>query len=212
MAAHESLAGGLIGAAVVLLGAWTAWRAVQQQINSDRERAVADREEAERLLSEDLTDCAAGMAAAWRLLVALPADAHQDHRQAVFDATAYMAKRLSRPEALATYRAMAEILGWDRRRRYMGLLRGLDELRPFIDPKSIPADPEEVLSVIRRLADEFEYCLPNTSDYFIGLWRRSHKAMSFADWVEYIGRDPNEKVTDILEGAFARDSSPSSKG
>src|SRR5262249_32173598 len=36
------------GAVVVLLGAWTAWRAVQQQINSDRERAVADRAEAER--------------------------------------------------------------------------------------------------------------------------------------------------------------------
>jgi hypothetical protein len=51
-------------------------------------------------------------------------------------------------------------------------------------------DPEEVLSVIRRLADDFEYCLPTTSHYFNGLWRRSPKARSFADWVEYIGQPP----------------------
>src|SRR5262249_51943186 len=212
MAAHESLAGGLIGATVVLLGAWTAWIAVQQQISSDRERAVADREEAERLLSEDLTDYGDGMAAAWRLLVALPKEADQDHAQAVFEAVAYMAERVSRPEAIATYRSMAEILGWDRRRRYSGLLRGLEELRQFIDPNSVQRDPDGVLNVIRRLADEFEYCLPDTSRYFTGLWRRPHKARTFADWIEYMGRDPNEKVTDVLEKTLARRSSPSREG
>src|SRR5215471_7113218 len=97
MTAHESLAGGLIGAAVVLLGAWIAWIAVQQQISFDRERAVADREEVERLLSEGLTEYAEGMAAAWRLLVALPKEADPDRAKAVFDATAYMAERVSRP-------------------------------------------------------------------------------------------------------------------
>src|SRR5712671_5513017 len=35
-------------------------------------------------------------------------------------------------------------------------------------------------SQIRRLADDFEYCLPTTSHYFNGLWRRSPKARSFA--------------------------------
>ena len=74
LAAHESLAGGLIGLAGVLVAAWMAWHAVQQQINSDRERALADRAEAERLLSEELPEYAEGMAAAWRLLVALPED------------------------------------------------------------------------------------------------------------------------------------------
>jgi hypothetical protein len=102
-----------------------------------------------------------------------------------------MAERVSRPEAIATYRAMAEILGWDRRRSYTGLLRGLEGLRQFIDDKSVQQDPDEVLNVIRRLADELEYCLPDTSRYFTGLWRRSPKARTFADWVEYIGRDPN---------------------
>jgi hypothetical protein len=187
LAAHESLAGGLIGLAGVLLGAWVAWSAVQQQISADRERAIADREEAERLLSQDLTEYAEGMAIAWFLLEALEKDPDQVRPQAVFDATAFMAEQLSRPEAIATHRAMVEILGWERRRSYMSLLRGLEELKPFIDPKSVQNDPDEVLSVIRRLGNEFESCLPNTSDYFNGLWRRSPKARTFADWVEYIG-------------------------
>ena len=51
---------------------------MQQQINADRERAMADRVEADRLLSEAFTDYADGMATAWRYLVALPEDADQD--------------------------------------------------------------------------------------------------------------------------------------
>src|SRR5262249_17722894 len=56
---HENLAGGLIGLARVLLGAWVAWSAVQQQINGDRERAMADLLEAHRLRAEAFTGCAA---------------------------------------------------------------------------------------------------------------------------------------------------------
>jgi hypothetical protein len=184
LAAHENLAGGLIGLAGVLLGAWAAWSAVQKQINADRERALADRVEADTLLSEALTDYADGMAVAWRHLVALPDDAGHDTAWAVYDATAYMAERLSRSELIASYRAMADTLGWDRRMRYGALLRRLDELRQFRDPKKIEDDPQAALFLIRELADDFEYCLPNTSRYFEGLWRRSHKAMTFADWVE----------------------------
>jgi hypothetical protein len=186
LAAHENLAGGLIGLAGVLLGAWAAWSAVQQQINADRERAMADRVEADRLLSESLTDYADGMAAAWRCLVALPEDADQDTTRNVYEATAYMAEWLSRSERIANYRAMADTLGWDRRMKYGALLRGLDELRQFRDPTSIQDDPQAALALIRRLADDFEYCLPDTSRYFEGLWRRSHKAMTFAEWVERI--------------------------
>jgi hypothetical protein len=132
---------------------------------------------------------------AWCLLEDLPKDADQGRAQAVFEATAFMAERVSRPEAIATYQAMAEILGWDRRRSYSRLLRGLQELRKFIDPNSVQHDRDEVLSVIRSLSYEFENCLPDTSVYFTGLWRRSPKARTFADWVEHIGRDPNEGVT-----------------
>ena len=57
---HETLAAGLIGAAGVLIAAWMAWTAVQRQINAERQRTVADRKEAERLLAEDLTNYADG--------------------------------------------------------------------------------------------------------------------------------------------------------
>ena len=79
---------------------------------------------------------------------------------------------------------MADTLGWDRRIGYRALLRGLDELRQFTDPKSVQDDPQEALNLIRRLSYDFEYCLPHTSSYFEGLWRRSPKARTFADWVD----------------------------
>jgi hypothetical protein len=186
MSAHEGLAGGLIGASGALIAAWVAWSAVQQQINAERERATADRLEAERLLSEDLTVYAEGMGAAWRLLAELPKDADKERVRRVYEATAYMATRLSRPEAIANYRPMAAILGWDKRGRYDGLLRGIEELKSFVDPELID-DPDEVLGVFRKLSYDFEYCLPATSEYFAGLWRRAPKAMGFADWVRRIG-------------------------
>jgi hypothetical protein len=169
---HETLAAGLIAAGGALIAAWLAWAAVQKQINAEQERVTADRDEAERLLTEELTNYADGMAAAWRLLVAVP-DPLPDQQiwEATREATAYMAERLSRPDRIANFQAMAEILGWDRRRKYVALIKG----------------PADILNVIRNLADDFEYCLPQTSDYFAGLWRRPHKALSFADYVRRLG-------------------------
>jgi hypothetical protein len=183
---HETLAGSLIGAAGALTAAWIAWTAVQHQINAERERMLADRKEAEQLLAADLSEYADGMAAAWRLLVAVPnplpePGAWEGTRQA----TAYMAERLSRADQIANHQAMAEILRWDRRRKYLALIKGLERLAQFSTPNSIK-DPEEVLNIIRNLADQFEYCLPQTSRFFGGLWRRSPKAMSFGDFVRHI--------------------------
>jgi len=81
---------------------------------------------------------------------------------------------------------MAEILGWDRRRKYLALIWGLENLAGFSDAASIN-EPTAVLNVIRNLADDFEYCLPQTSEYFASLWRRPHKALSLADYVRRIG-------------------------
>lgn len=185
--AHETLAGGLIGAGGALVAAWIAWTAVQKQINAEQERMTADRKEAEQLLVEDLTDCANGMAAAWRLLLAVPDPVPPPHDwEATRQATAYMAARLSRPDRITNSRLMAEILAWDRRRKYMTLIKGLENLARFSDAPSI-SEPADVLNVIRNLADDFEYCLPQTSEYFAGLWRRPYKAMSFADYVRRIG-------------------------
>jgi hypothetical protein len=183
---HETLAGGLIGAAGALMAAWIAWTAVQRQINAEKERISADRDEAERLLAKDLNEYADGMAAAWRLLVAVPDPLPEPETwERTRQATAYMAERLSRPDQIANFQTMAEILGWESRRKYLALIKGLGRLAPFSNPDSIK-DPEEVLKVIRNLADQFEYCLPQTSAHFAGLWRRSPKAMSFADFVRHI--------------------------
>ena len=45
------------------------------------------------------------------------------------------------------------------------------------------------LNVIRNVAEaNFENCLPDTSGFFVGLWRRPHKAMSFADHIRRIAQ------------------------
>jgi hypothetical protein len=184
---HETLAAGLIAAGGALIAAWIAWTAVQRQINAERERLAADLNEAERLLADEMTNYAEGMAAAWRLLVALPDPLPKPADwEATRQATAYMAARLSRPDQIASFRAMAEILGWDRRRKYVAVIEALQGLARFGDPASI-RERTDVLNVIRNLADDFEHCLPQTSEYFTGLWRRPHKALSFADYVRRIG-------------------------
>jgi hypothetical protein len=184
---HETLAAGLIAAGGVLIAAWIAWTAVQQQINAEQQRMAADRIEAERLLSEDLTNYADGMAAAWRLLVAVPDPLPGPQAwEATREATAYMAGRLTRPAQIANFRAMAEILGWDRRRKYLALIKGLESFAQFSEAALI-SEPTDVLNIIRNLADDFEYCLPHTSEYFVGLWRRPHKAISFGDYVRRLG-------------------------
>ena len=186
--AHDSLAAGLIGAGGALFAAWIAWTAVQHQINAERERATADRVEAEQLLSTELSEYADGVAAALRYLSEVlhseTADKHP--AQAVYEAVAYVAEHVSPTERIANYRAMADTLSWDRRIRYGLLLRGLDELRQFKDLKAIQADPQEALDLLRRLAYAFMSCLPNTSYYFEGLFLGSAKAMTLADMVEDI--------------------------
>jgi hypothetical protein len=184
---HETLAAGLIAAGGALVAAWIAWTAVQRQINAEKERISADRNDAERLLAEEFTNYAEGMAAAWRLLVAVPDPVPEPKAwQATREATAYMAGRVSRPERIANFQAMAEILDWDRRRKYLSVIKGLESLAEFGDAALI-SEPTDVLNAIRNLADDFEYCLPQTSEYFSGLWRRPHKATSFADYVRRIG-------------------------
>src|SRR5260370_22968749 len=63
------------------------------------------------------------MAAAWRELVAVPNPTPEPSAwEGIRQAAAYMAERLSRSDHIANYRAMAEILGWDRRRKYVALM------------------------------------------------------------------------------------------
>jgi hypothetical protein len=141
---------------------------------------------AERLLSQELTDFAEALAAALRHLAALPENASYDRSRAVYEAAAYMAERVSRREWIVNYQAMADTLSWDRRIKYGTLLRGLDELRQFERPETIRSQHHEALSLMRRLANDFMFCLPNTDHYFEGLFLGSAKAMSLADMVDRI--------------------------
>lgn len=76
------------------------------------------------------------MAAALRYLSELlhPQTADKHPAQAVHEAVADLAERITPTEQIASYRAMADTLGWDRRIKYGVLLRGLDELRKFKVP------------------------------------------------------------------------------
>ena len=80
---------------------------------------------------------------------------------------------------------MANILGWDRRIKYNALINGFELLRAFSDTNS-KWSHDEALDVMRRIQVEFEGCLPDTSDFFEGLWQRSPKAISFGDVVNDI--------------------------
>jgi hypothetical protein len=189
LTAHEALAAGLIGAAGALLAAWIAWSAIQQQINAERERMLADRVEAERLLAEELTDYADGMAAAWRAIVALrelPAERKPERTMRAREATAYFATRISRPEVIESYRAMAQVLGWERRNQYTQLIRQLEEFGRFRDAEAEWDLEEDALGLMQNASRDFEWCLPGTSKFFDGLWRRSPKAMTFAMLIERI--------------------------
>jgi hypothetical protein len=185
LSAHENLAGGLIAACGALIAAWIAWTAVQQQINSDRERMLADRIEAEQLLATEMLDHAEGMAAAWRLLDKLSDHTDPETTRRFREATSYMAAWLSRPEHIASYRAMVGTLGWDRRRKYTALINGLEELKAFSD-KDASWDNEEALNTVRRLSVDFDLCVPETSEYFSGLWRRTPKAWTLGMYVDRI--------------------------
>lgn len=136
LSAHENLAGGLIAASGALIAAWIAWAAVQQQINADRERMMAERVEAERLLADEMIDYAEGMAAAWRLLDNLSEQTDPETTRRFRDATAW--------------------------------------------------DHEEAINVLRRLSVDFEICVPETSEYFSGLWRRTPKAWTLGMYIDRI--------------------------
>src|SRR5262249_22459970 len=178
----QALIGALIGASAAIFAGLLAWRAVQHQINADRERMLADRVETDRLLTDDLIDYAEGMAAAWRASEALggvPLEQEAECTRRVREAISYMATQLSRRDRLESYRAMAETLGWERRNPFMQLIRRLEEFERFGDFEAQWMDPEAAedqwdleaaINLMRWASYDFEWCLPGTSKFFTGLW------------------------------------------
>jgi len=182
VANHENLAGGLIGAAGTLFAGWLAWTAVQTQMTDARERAQADRIEVEELLSFDVDNIAEALGAIWKVLEAIydeqaPED-NQKRLQAVKNGLSYVTEN----SWIETTKAMVDVLGWNRRRLYAGLLNSLIELQAF---QEITVDEVsgDITSAVTQAAGACELLYPNCSDYFEGRFRRSPKGYSWGEAV-----------------------------
>ena len=183
--AHENLAGGMIGGCITPIAAWIAWNAVQDQINAHRALALADREEAERVLNVHLAEVAEGLAAAWRMLEETEG-ATSEVMTRVRSAVAYAVERSTSPERIKAYWQMLELLAWEKRLNFGRLLDGLDHLSAFSDEDKL-GDCREFLDAVRRLSDDFQMCMPGTQEYFEGLWVPWAKADTFGDAVRRVG-------------------------
>jgi hypothetical protein len=61
----------------------------------------------------------------------------------------------------------------------------LEELKAFSN-KDASWDQEEALNKLRRLSADFELCVPDASEYFSGLWRRTPKAWTLGMYINRI--------------------------
>jgi hypothetical protein len=171
LGSYESLAAGIIASAAALIAGWLAWSAVQVQIEAEERRAVADRVEVEEILKQDVDNFADGLAAIWRVLDGLDVKSTD---QARLEGVIYGIEIIAKENWLSTSRRMVTVLGWARRRRYEELFDGLEGLRRFRDISNF--DVVEALNAVRSLSYDFELVQPETSEYFVGLWRRAGKA------------------------------------
>jgi hypothetical protein len=170
---YESLAAGIIASAVALVAGWLAWSGVQAQIEAEAKRAAADRVEVEVILKRDVDTFADGLAAIWRILDSLDAEALEPER-AKLEGAIYGIEVIARENWLSTSRRMVTVLGWERRRAYEQLFDGLERLRQFQNAADF--NVYEALAAVRSLSTDFEYVQPETATYFQGLWRRAPKA------------------------------------
>ncbi len=72
------------------------------------------------------------------------------------------------------FRQMVEKLGWERRRYYNELFRGIERLGRLRNIDNF--DVDAALSVVRSVSVNFELLRPDTARFFKGLWRHSPKA------------------------------------
>jgi hypothetical protein len=169
----------MIASAAALIAGWLAWSAVQVQIEAEERRAVADRIEVEEILKQDVDNFADGLAAIWRILDwpdEKGADAvNLKSADAVrLEGVIYGIGVIAKENWLSTARRMVTVLGWARRRRYEELFDGLEGLRRLRDTSNF--DVIDALGAVRSLSYDFELVQPETSEYFVGLWRRPGKA------------------------------------
>jgi hypothetical protein len=178
VANHENLAGGLIGAAGTLFAGWLAWTAVQTQMTDARERAQADRIEVEELLSFDVDNIAETLGAIWKVLEAIDDEQTTEVNETRLLAVKTGLSFVTENSWIETAKSMVEVLGWNRRRLYAGLLNSLTELQAY---KEITVDEVygQITNAVAQAAGACELLFPDCSDYFEGRFRRSPKGYSW---------------------------------
>ena len=181
MAAHEGLAGGLIGAAGAVFAGWLAWSAVQVQIAAEERRAAADRVEVEKILQGDLDNFAEVLGAIWKILEGWEEkDVPETNRRKLSGVT-FGIEQITKGSWLNSSRKMVEVLGWERRRDYEELFAGLERLGKIREDNF---DLSEALVAVRIVSADFEYLRPDSAQYFEGRFRRAGKAYSLGYAVE----------------------------
>jgi hypothetical protein len=180
---YENLSGGLLAADAAIFGGWLAWRAVQTQIASENERARADRNEIERVLTEEVEQYAEALTAVWKLLIRLDEGVSDDATEAsLVQGLEWGLDSITSKSWLEPAKEMISGLGWDRRSQYAGLFAALEELRPPLKLNDAgDVDTDELLRNVDNAASYFERVNRETGDYFKDFWRRSPKAMTLGD-------------------------------
>jgi hypothetical protein len=182
LTSHENLAGGLISGCFTLIAGLIAWVSIHEQIEADKMLASADRDEAERLLKQELSQAADALGALWRLIEEDLTPSLTFER--VQSAAEMALKSSATADAISLYRTMAATLAWEKRLNFTRLIDELEEVRRLVDANK-PEKTDQLTAYISNMAWLFELCIPETEEHFKGLFRRTAKAYSTEDWVRY---------------------------
>jgi hypothetical protein len=180
--------GSVIGALVALIAAAIAWTAIQHQISADEQRAKADRVEVENLLQAEMERIAEALAAIWRVLEVMDSQENDDElrkldKQQALVGITYGIEQLTRCSSINTGLSLASVLGWERRRLYEPVYKGLEQVRDLAATTHF--DVWELLTAVKSVSLDVRLVRPETWDYFTGLLERAGKAWSLGESVLY---------------------------
>jgi hypothetical protein len=181
MAAHEGLAGGLLGAAGALFAAWLAFDAIQEQFTEERERRKIEQAEAKEAAVLCVTPAIHAAAAALSLINdALKAQGTQMQHADLLVATEV--EHVGAQLDSFTVKESLRDLGLDDRLIYLAILGTLSTFVSISTRPSPAMDRIARLRVLRR-------ALMNLHTYLAGF---------DADLARVFGRDSNTKPTDAV--------------
>jgi hypothetical protein len=186
--------GSVIGAVVALIAAIIAWTAIQRQISAEERRAKADRVEVENLLQGEMERIAEALAAIWRVLEVMDRHENDDHLGKLDEQQARVGithgiEQLTRGSSINTGLSMASVLGWERRKLYELVYKGLEQVGDLA--AATPFDVWELLTAVKSASIDVRLVRPETWDYFTGLFERAGKAWSLGEAVLYqAGMEP----------------------